>query len=143
LNKAIMGPRPDNIITVRLVFHPMTKIKNDIPVKIEELYAAGIKPTQIARELSININTLKSHLRKMKLVASLPPKVVVKKTYFSGRIPGIIRRYLEDNPNALDSEVLEGCGLTCSRQYLNKYLNKHGLGRTKAKRNTLLRTDNK
>jgi hypothetical protein len=74
-------------------------------------------------------------------VETLPPKVIIKKTYFSGRIPGIIRNYLEENPMATDSEVLEACELSCSRQYLNKYLNENGL--VKAKRNILLRDINK
>ncbi len=38
---------------------------------------------------------------------------------------------------------MEACELKSSRQYLNKYLNKNGLGRVKAKRNILLRDVNK
>ena len=76
--------------------------------------------------------------RKISIVQVGRKLVVIKKNCFSGRIPGIIRRCLENNPTATNAEVLVACELTCSRQYLNKYLNKQGLERTKAKRNILL-----
>ena len=118
---------------MRQNFNPMTKINNELSGHIKVLYEAGIEPKAISKQLLVNYNTLKSHLRKMKLMATLPPKVLIKQNYFTGRIPGIIRRYLEEYPTANDSEVVAACELTCSRQYLNKYLNRNGLQRTKAK----------
>ncbi|KAI8901214.1 hypothetical protein BC833DRAFT_578391 [Globomyces pollinis-pini] len=107
----------------------MTVITNERQIEIKALRKAGIKPMAISKQLGIKYGTIKGYLHRLKLNETLPPKVRVSKNYFTGRIPGIIRRYLEDYPNATDTEVLHGCELKCGRQYLNKYLNKNGLRR--------------
>ena len=80
---------------------------------------------------------------RKKLVAGLPPKEVRKRGYFTGRKPGIVRRYLEDYPTARLDDILVACELTCHKTTLMRYLNSNGLQRTKAKRNILLRDVNK
>jgi transposase len=81
-------------------------------------------------------------VQRKKLLAGLPPKVVVKKGYFTGRVPGIIRRYLEDYPTARLDDVIVACELKCHKATLCNYLNSNDLDRTKAKRNILLRQVN-
>jgi hypothetical protein len=124
-------------------FLKMTKIKNDVSVKLIALSEAGLKPSKIARQLNLNYETVKKHLYRKKLVDGLPPKVKVKKGNFTGRIPGIIRRYLEDYPIARLDDIINACELKCHKATLCKWLNKNGFGQTKAKRNILLREVNR
>lgn len=121
----------------------MVVISNEVRIRIDTLRDAGKKPAFISKQLNLKYETVKKYFYRSKIVEGLPPKIVVKKTYFSGRIPGIIKRYVMDFPIANDMEILLGCGLTYSRQYLNKYLNANGLSRVRAKRNILLREINK
>jgi AraC-like DNA-binding protein len=121
----------------------MTLIKGDIKVKVECLLDIGKKPMEISKHLELQYNTVKAFAAKRKLMETLPAKVKVKKWYFKGRICGIIRRYLEDYPTATLEQLKEACELKCSISYLCRYLNRSGLGRTKAKRNILLRDTNK
>ena len=79
----------------------MTKISSEHSVAISALNTAGVKPTAIARQLGLIYETVKKHVYRKKLVAGLPPKEVRKRGYFTGRKPGIVRRYLEDYPTAL------------------------------------------
>jgi hypothetical protein len=92
---------------------------------------------------TLNYETGKKHLYRKNLVDRLPPKVKVKKGYFTGRIPGIIRRYLEYYPIARLDDIINACELKCHKATLSKWLNKNGFGQTKAKRNILLREVNR
>ena len=121
----------------------MTKIKNDVLVVVMALRKAGLKPMEISRLTGQNYDTLRSHFKKSKLAEHLPPKIVKPKGYFQGRITGIIKRYIEENPCAKTEQVIAACGLQCHRTTLGRYLNKNGLGRTKAKRSIFLRDINR
>ena len=121
----------------------MTKISSEHSIAISALTTAGVKPTAISRQLGLNYETVKKHVYRKKLVAGLPPKEVRKRGYFTGRKPEIVRRYLEDYPTARLDEIHAACELTCHITTLMRYLNSHGLQRTKAKRNILLREVNK
>jgi transposase len=121
----------------------MTKISKENEIRIDALTTAGLKPKAISVQLELNYNTVKQHIRRKKLVAGLPPRFRIRETYFKGRIPGLIRRYVEENPLARVDDILYACELTCHRTTLNRYLNRNGLGRVKAKRNILLRDVNK
>jgi hypothetical protein len=131
------------ILRVASICPPMTKISNANRIEINALTTAGIKPSAIARQLNLKYETVKKHVQRQKLIKDLPPKVVVKKGYFTGRIPGIIRRYLEEDPRARLDDIMAACELTCHKSTLAKYLNANGLERTKAKRNILLRDVNR
>ena len=121
----------------------MAVISNEHKIAIQALTDSGLKPAAIARQLGLNFNTVKQHVRRKKLAASLPPKVILKKGYFTGRVPGIIRRYIEDYPLARLDDIMAACELTCHKTTLGRYLNNNGLGRIKAKRNILLRPVNR
>ena len=126
-----------------LSFFKMAVISNEHKIAIQALTDSGLKPAAIARQLGLNFNTVKQHVRRKKLAASLPPKVILKKGYFTGRVPGIIRRYIEDYPLARLDDIMAACELTCHKTTLGRYLNNNGLGRIKAKRNILLRPVNR
>ena len=121
----------------------MTKISRDLKGKILALKEAGIKPIQISKQLKINRNTLKSFLAKLKLRASLPPKIKLRRGYFTERVPLNIKTYIKQNPVCTSAMIMDHCGLTCSRRSLEMWLNQNGLARKPAKRNILLRDANR
>jgi len=121
----------------------MTKLTNAIKETIDELIISGIGPSKIAKQLKINSNTLKSYLSKKRNLANLPPKIIIKRDYFQGRVGGIVKRYVRNNPISTSLQILAACDLTCSRQWLEQFLNKNGLKRTKAKRYILLNEVNR
>jgi hypothetical protein len=53
-------------------------------------------------------NTIKSHAYRKKLSHGLPTKIKVYRGYFKGRIPKIIKRYIEENPMATVDEIKAG-----------------------------------
>ena len=97
----------------------------------------------IATQLLLKYETVKKYVYRKKLVAGLPPKVIIKKSYFTGRIGLLIKNYIEENPLARVEDIRLACNLTCQRTTLNRWLNTNNLDRTKAKRNILLRDVNK
>jgi hypothetical protein len=121
----------------------MSIILNENKIEIKALTTGGLKPEAIAKQLKLKYETVKKHMYRQKLVADLPPKVIVQKDYFKGRVPGIIRRYIEDYPLARLDDIMAACELTCHKTTLARYLNNNGLGRTNAKRNILLRNANR
>ena len=97
----------------------------------------------ISQQLQLGYNTVEQYVRRKKLVATLPPRVVVSNNFFTGRNPGNIRRYLEDNPSATLDQIKAALDLPISIAYLSRYLNKHALKRTRAKRSILIRPANR
>jgi len=121
----------------------MTKIKGEVLTQVETLRKAGHKPMFISKQCGLEYETVKKHFARSKRLAGLPPKIVIPKHYFQGRIPGIIKRYIEENPCALSEQIIAGCGLTCGRVSLERWMNNNGLSRTKAKRSIFLRDVNR
>ena len=111
----------------------MTKISSEHSIAISALNTAGVKPTAIARQLGLNYETVKKHVYRKKLVAGLPPKEVRKRGYFTGRKPGIVRRYLEDYPTARLDEIHAACELTCHITHLDAVFEQPWLAETKSK----------
>jgi hypothetical protein len=106
----------------------MSIISNENKIQIKALTTGGLKPAAIAKQLKLKYETVKKHVYRQKLVADLPPKVIVQKGYFTGRVPGIIRRYIEDYPLARLDDIMAACELTCHKTTLARYLNNNGLG---------------
>lgn len=121
----------------------MTVISGEVKVRADALIDAGLKARAISSQLQLNYNTVKSYCAKVKLRGNLPPPVRVRKNYFQGRIPGNIRRYIENNPCANLGEIKAALDLEISTVYLGRYLKSVGLQRTKAKRSILITDRNK
>ena len=100
----------------------MTKIQHDQKLQISALMAANINYTLIARQLNLNVNTVKQHIRRLKLVAGLPPKIIPSKTIVKGRMPLQIKTYLFDNPTATLQQVIAALDLNISPSTLSRFL---------------------
>jgi hypothetical protein len=114
-------------------FPKMSRISNENKIQIKALTDAGIKPMAIATQLLLKYETVKNNVYRKKLVAGFPPKVIIKKSYFTGRIGLLIKSYIEENPLARVEDIRLACNLTCQRTTLNRWLNTNNLNRTKAK----------
>jgi hypothetical protein len=57
----------------------MTVLSNDNKIAISALKTAGVKPAPIAKQLGLKYETVKKHMQRKKLLAGLPPIVVVKR----------------------------------------------------------------
>ena len=121
----------------------MTVISNDLKVAIDALKTAGHGYKFIGNQLGIKVDTVKKYLKDPARNGTLPPKTKISKSYFQGRIPGAIKRYLKQNPIATVLEVKEALNLDITREYLNRWLNSNGYRRTKAVRGALISNKNK
>ena len=55
----------------------MTIISNDVLTRLEALKDTGLKPMAIFRQLNLKYETVKKYFQRNKLIAGLPPKIVV------------------------------------------------------------------
>ena len=121
----------------------MTIITNDVAHDISILRTAGVTLYKIAKQLNIKYDTLKKHLKKVDLLASLPPKIVLYKGKIQGRDQLQIKKYLEYNPCATLEAIKEACKLEVSIMTVCNYLKHANLNRTLAKRKILLSVANR
>jgi transposase len=92
----------------------ITKIKNLVKEQVEILTKVGFKTKVISTNYHEKYNNIKSHAYRKKLSHGLPTKIKVYRGYFKGRIPRIIKRYIEENPMARVDEIKAGCNLLMS-----------------------------
>jgi transposase len=121
----------------------MTKIKYDENLQIETLQAAGLGYRKIAKQLKINTNTVKQHIRRKNLISNLPPKVVVYKGAIQGRSPLQIKTYLFENPTATLQQIIAALDLNVSTSTLSRYLKHIGFERRAGAFGPLLRDVNR
>jgi hypothetical protein len=84
----------------------MTIISGAKKVEIDTLRREGYGYKLISKKVGGNANTGKSYLRDDSRNGKLPPKEKRYRGYFQGRIPGLIRRQLEDNPLADGFQII-------------------------------------
>lgn len=112
-------------------------------VAIATLTKAGHGYKFIARCLNLNPSTVKSHIRKVKSIEGLPPKVKLYKGKLDGRFQLQIKKYITENPFAANIEVVLALNLPVHPVTLGRYLNKHGMSRKIADRKILLSEANR
>ena len=73
----------------------MTKINESLQLTINALSDAGIKPMSISKQLGLSYETVKSNVKKRKLLKDLPPKVKLYKGKIKGKMPLQIKKYVK------------------------------------------------
>ena len=121
----------------------MTIITDSLKLQIETLSEEGKGYRAIAKQLHLNVHTVKHHIRRKKLLADLPPKVVTYKGAINGRKPLQIKNYLYTNPTATLQQVISALDLDVSRATLCQYLKRVNIERRAALSGPILREANR
>ena len=109
----------------------MTIINETLQLQINTLTEAGVKPKEIANQLRLNYETVKTNVAKQKLLSTLPPKIKLYKGKIKGRYPLQIKKYISDNPTATLEQIIAAVELPCAISTLHNYLTKMDWPRTR------------
>jgi DDE superfamily endonuclease/Transposase len=121
----------------------MTIINEQIARDIETLRNSGLGVTAIAEQLGLKNGTLKKHIKKVDILAELPPQVERYRGAVQSRKQLQIKRFISSQPTATLAEINDACGLDTSITTLHRYLKHAGIHRTAAKHKIVLSEANR
>ena len=112
-------------------------------VAIKTLTDANFGYKKIAKQLGLNQNTVKSHIRKTKSIQGLPPKIKLFKGKITERKQLQVKKYIIEHPFATNEEIILALALPVSPTTMGRYLRRFGMPRSLAKRRILLSEPNR
>jgi IS30 family transposase len=86
-------------------------MKEDDKIKIRALADAHLSSANIANQLGLNRETVKSFIRKYNLTKDLPPKVKVYKGKIQGRKQLEVLNYIKEHPMDTRRDIIDALDL--------------------------------
>ncbi len=112
-------------------------------VALKTLADANFGYKKIAKQLGLNQNTMKSHIRKTKSIQGLPLKSKLFKGNITERKQIQIQKCIIEHPFATNEEIISALALPVSPTTMGRYLRRFGMPRTLVKRRILLSEPNR
>ena len=126
------------VLLIARFFTPLKKMLEVHKVAIKTLTDANFGYKKIAKQLGLNQNTVKSHIRKTKSIQGLPPKIKLFKGKITERKQLQVKKYIIEHPFATNEEIILALALPVSPTTMGRYLRRFGMPRSLTKRRILL-----